>query len=460
MAMSIFAEYCDVIRQAAGIELSGTVTDVKGLAVHVAELTAPIGASVRIRPAKGGQPIGGEVVGFDLDRTIVMPMGPTAGIRCGDRVVAGQFRPMVRVSEHLQGRVLDGTGEPMDGRGPIADAVLRPLRPPPVDPLQRPPIKQPLAVGVRAIDAMITAGRGQRLGVFASPGLGKSTLLGMMARHTEADVSVIALVGERGREVRQFLEEHLGPEGRARSVVVCATSDQSPVLRVRAAMVALTVAEFFRDRGLNVLLIMDSLTRFCQAQRQVGLAADEPPATKGYPPSVFAMLPALLERCGVTAHGSITGFFAVLTELDETADPVADAARGVLDGHVQLSARLARAGHWPAIDVLGSISRVADDVTDKAHRDARRQVVKLLSAYQQVEDLLSIGAYAAGSNPDFDLAIACKPAIDQFLRQGEGDCAGSLAQTRKQLLALTQHFEQARKQISKGPGAAKVVGPV
>lgn len=457
--MTVLNEQRDVIRQAAGMELAGTVTDVKGLAVRVAELPAPIGASVKVQPAKGGMAIEGEVVGFDAERTIVMPMGVTAGIRRGDRVVAGQFRPMVRVSEHLQGRVLDGAGMPMDGKGPVADAVLRPLRPLPVDPLKRPPIKEALGVGVRAIDAMITAGRGQRLGVFASPGLGKSTLLGMMARHTEADVSVIALVGERGREVRQFLEEHLGVAGRSRSVVVCATSDQSPVLRVRAAMVALTVAEFFRDRGRNVLLIMDSLTRFCQAQRQVGLSADEPPATKGYPPSVFAMLPGLLERCGATERGSITGFFAVLTELDETADPVADAARGVLDGHVQLSGRLARAGHWPAIDVLGSISRVADDVTDKEHREARRRVVKLLSAYQQVEDLLSIGAYAAGSNPDYDLAIACKPAIDRFLQQGEGDSSVSLSQTRKELLALVQHFEQARKQMAKGAGSARVVGP-
>jgi FliI/YscN family ATPase len=315
--------------------------------------------------------------------------------------------------------------------------------------MNRPLIDAPLATGVRAIDAVLSVGRGQRLGVFSAPGVGKSTLLATMARHTSADVSVIALIGERGREVRDFIENGLGDEGLARSVVVCATGDEPALLRIRAASAANTVAEFFRDRGADVLLIMDSVTRFCQAQRQVGLAAGEPPATKGYPPSVFATLPVLLERSGRTGRGSITGFYAVLVEGDDMNEPVADAARGILDGHVVLSRALAAKGHYPAIDVLESISRVADDVTAAEHQAARRDVLKLVNAYRQVEDLLNIGAYAAGSNPEFDAAIACKPAIDQLLQQGRKEVTGraEFDRTRKQLLALAGQIQLARKQL-------------
>ncbi|MCC7145081.1 MAG: FliI/YscN family ATPase [Phycisphaeraceae bacterium] len=444
------------------LQMRGTVAEVLGLAVHVADLTAPIGAMTRILTQGGHGPVvEAEVVGFNNEQTVLMPLGPTQGIRRGDSVLSEQSVPLVRVGHSLRGRVLSASGQPIDGKGPLTQTSLRPLAAVPIDPLERPSINVPLAVGIRAVDAMTSLGRGQRIGIFASPGLGKSTLLGMMARHTAADVSVIALVGERGREVRDFVDHHLGPDGLARSVVVCATSDEPAVRRIRAALLATAVAEYFRQEGLDVLLIMDSLTRFCQAQRQVGLSAGEPPTTRGYPPSVFAILPTLLERCGRTNQGSITGLFAVLTEGDELTDPVADASRGILDGHIQLSRRLAQQAHWPAIDVLASISRVADDVISREHRAARDQVIRLLSAYHQVEDLLNIGAYASGSNSDFDLAIAAKPAIDQFLQQGRHEVQGTadFARTGQQLLALNIQIENLRKQMSRqrpapppGPG--------
>jgi len=366
-------------------------------------------------------------------------------------VLVGSYSQTVAVGESLLGRVLDGQGEPLDGRGPLEDTTRRSLSPAVIDPLSRPPIQEPLATGVRAIDALISLGRGQRVGVFAPPGLGKSTLLGMMARHTAADVSVVALVGERGREVRDFIDNNLGEEGLARSVVVCATGDEPALVRIRAALAATAIAEYFRDQGRDVLLLMDSVTRFCQAQRQVGLAAGEPPATKGYPPSVFAALPLLLERSGRTEKGSITGLYAVLVEGDDLAEPIADAARGVLDGHIQLSRSLASRGHWPAIDVVNSISRLAHDVTDGDQQAAQRQVLRLLSDYGQVEDLVNIGAYAGGSNADFDLAIACKSTIDQFLEQGRSEVKGraEFEKTRGQLLALRQAIETRRAALSR-----------
>lgn len=393
----------------------------------------------------------GEVVGFDADQTVVMPLGSMAGIRRGDQVIATQHMQHVRVGRSLLGRVIDGMGRPMDGKGPLQDTCVRPLVRGPIDPLDRPLIDEPLATGVRTIDSLIPIGRGQRMGVFAAPGVGKSTLLGTMARHTAADVSVVALIGERGREVRDFIDNNLGEEGLARSVVICATSDEPALVRVRAAMTAAAVSEFFRDDGADVLFLMDSVTRFCQAQRQVGLAAGEPPATRGYPPSVFSMLPTLLERFGRTSRGSITGLFAVLVEGDDMNEPVADACRGVLDGHIVLSRDLAEKGHFPAIDVLSSISRVGDDVTNREHQTARREVLRVLAAYKQVEDLLNIGAYAPGANPDADLAIAARPAIDQLLQQGRGEVRGQadFNKTRAQLMALTQQLEQIRQQIQR-----------
>ncbi|MEX0776176.1 MAG: FliI/YscN family ATPase [Phycisphaeraceae bacterium] len=459
--MTVLDEQIAMLDQAAALELSGRVAEVRGLSLRVADLPVPIGAMVRIRSnvqrsqsnvTGGGTSVDGEVVGFDRDQTIVMTLGDTAGIRAGDRVVAQQYARLVRVGDSLLGRVLDGMGRPIDGKGPVPDTVPRPLCPEPIDPLDRPLIDVPMATGVRAIDALMSVGRGQRLGLFAGPGVGKSTLLGMMARHTAADVSVIALVGERGREVRDFIENHLGPQGLAGSVVICATGDEPALLRIRAALVAATVAEYFRDQGKDVLLIMDSVTRFCQAQRQVGLAAGEPPATKGFPPSVFAMLPKLLERSGRTSRGSITGFYSVLVEGDDMTEPVADAARGILDGHIVLGRRLAQRNHWPAIDVLDSISRVADEVTSAEHQVAKREVVRLVNAYHEVEDLLNIGAYAAGSNPDYDLAIAARPAIDQLLQQGRQEVKGKadFSRTSQQLLALAQQLRQVKAQAGRG----------
>ncbi|MEM7626405.1 MAG: FliI/YscN family ATPase [Planctomycetota bacterium] len=451
--MTVLDAQIDLLDRCTAPELRGTVKEVRGLALRVSTLPAPVGAMVEIYP--GGttredvRPIAGEVVGFDGRETVVMPLGAAAGIGRGDRVTALHNTQQVRVGPVLLGRVLNGLGEPIDGQGPLHDTVPTPLHPRPVDPLERPLISEPLATGVRAIDAMTPLGRGQRLGVFAPPGVGKSTLLATCAKHTAADVSVIALIGERGREVRHFIEQALGADGRSRSVVIAATSDEPALVRLRAAWVATAVAEYFRDQGLDVLLVMDSVTRFCQAQRQVGLAAGEPPATKGYPPSVFSTLPSLLERSGRTSTGSITGLYSVLIEGDDMAEPIADACRGILDGHVQLDRKLAEVGHFPAIDVPGSISRVADDVTDTNHQQARRAVVKLIAAYRQVEDLVNIGAYAAGSNPDFDLAITCKPAIDRLLQQGGGEVQGQadFAAAASQLFALSQLLEQTQQKL-------------
>jgi flagellum-specific ATP synthase len=461
--MTMFAEQFEMIDRAAALEVRGRVAEVRGLALRVVDLPVPVGASVVIRTARGtGPELEGEVVGFDHDQAVVILLGSTAGVRAGDEAVAGQFTQVVRVGDALLGRVLDGLGRPLDGKGPIHDTICRPLSPRPVDPMDRPLIDTPLGTGVRAIDALLTVGRGQRIGVFSAPGLGKSTLLGTMARHTAADVSVVALVGERGREVRDFIEHSLGADGLSRSVVVCATGDEPALVRIRAALVAASIAEYFRDQGKDVLFIMDSVTRFCQAQRQVGLAAGEPPATKGYPPSVFAMLPVLLERSGRTARGSITGFYAVLVEGDDMTEPIADAARGVLDGHVVLSRALAHRGHWPAIDLLDSISRVCDAVTDAEHQGARREVLRMVGAYRDVEDLLNIGAYAAGSNPDFDLAIAAKPMIDQLVRQGRNEVSGKadLARTRAQLLVMAQQIRAQRQRAERaGPKREAPPGP-
>lgn len=446
--MALFAEQLELLEQACPVEMRGTIIESRGLAVRVVDLAAPVGASVRIESRAGHVP--GEVIGFDSDCTVVMPLGQMTGIRRGDRVVAQQFSQYIPAGAQLLGRVINAMGDPLDGKGPLTDTVPQPLLPKPVDPMERPPIDQPLATGVRAVDALISVGRGQRVGVFASPGLGKSTLLATMAKHTSADVTVIAMVGERGREVREFIDNQLGEEGLKHSVVVCATGDESPLLRLRAAMVGTAIAEYFRDDGKDVLLLVDSVTRFCQAQRQVGLAAGEPPATRGFPPSVFSMLPGLLERCGRTKKGSVTGLYAVLVEGDELTDPISDAARGILDGHIQLSHKLASQGHWPAIDVLTSISRVANEVTDVQHQAARREVLRLVHHYREVEDLLNIGAYAAGSNPDFDLAIAGKPVIDQLLRQGSGEVKGKalFENGKKMLFALIQSLENAKQTLT------------
>lgn len=453
--MGLLAEQLGLVNHAVTVEIGGAVREIRGMAARVTGLPVPVGTQVQIAAGRGlGEPASGEVIGFAGDEAVVMPLHSLAGIGPGDRVTAGQHAQSVRVGSSLLGRVLNGMGEPIDGLGPLCDTVPRPLNPKPVEPLNRPLIDTPLATGVRAVDAMSTLGRGQRLGVFAGPGCGKSTLLGMMAKKTEADVSVIALIGERGREVRDFIDSVLGPDGLARSVVVCATGDESALMRVRAASVANSIAEHFRDSGLDVLLLMDSVTRFCQAQREIGLAAGEPPATRGYPPSVFSLLPKVLERAGRTERGSITGLYAVLVEGDDMTEPIADACRGVLDGHVLLSRKFAEKGHYPAIDVLGSISRVMSDVTTAEHQQAAMLLGGLIASYAEVEDLLNIGAYVMGSNTDFDLAIAARPMIEQLLKQGrnEGPGRAEIATVEQQLNAIVTAVQQAQAQVQAGAG--------
>jgi flagellum-specific ATP synthase len=434
----------ETLKRLQSREVVGTVSAVKGLAVFVEDLSVPIGSLVRLQPRRATAAVlRGEVIGFDEGRSIVMLFGSAEGIAPGTTVVSEQSAQTVPVSNSLLGRVIDGLGRPLDGRRPPTDCVAYPLDPPPTAALDRRAIDEPLPTGVRVIDAMVTAGKGQRLGVFSGPGVGKSTLIATVARNTAADVTVIALVGERGREVREFLDRTLGPQGLARSVVVVATGDESPLLRVRAALVACAVAEHFRDQGRDVVLMMDSLTRLAQAQRQIGLTVGEQPATKGYTPSVFAMLPKLIERAGaIEGRGTITGFYAVLVEGDDLTEPISDAARSVLDGHLALSRKLAARGHYPAVELMDSISRVADSVCDAAHRTARRTVLKLVAAHAEVEELINIGAYAHGSSADCDVAIALKPRIDAFLRQ-EIEERAEYAHTCRGLLELAELAEGA-----------------
>ena len=422
--------------------LAGRVTEVTGLVVRAAIPGVRVGELVYIDReampgAAGAEPrLRAEVVGFRGDEVVLMPLGEVAGIG-PDAVVSPTGRPLgVRVGPGLLGRVLDGLGEASDGQGPIAGpteewAVDRPAP----DPLTRRRVAKPLALGVRAIDAFLTVGEGQRVGLLAGSGVGKSVLLGQIARQTEADINVIALVGERGREVTEFIEDALGPEGRARSVVICATSDTPSLVRLKSAFVATAVAEWFRARGQRVLLMMDSLTRFARAQREVGLAAGEPPARQGFPPSVFALLPRLLERAGNSDVGSITALYTVLVSGGDMDEPIADEVRGILDGHIVLARALCDRNHWPAIDVLPSLSRVMNAVVDERHRQAAGHVRELLAAYEQKRDLIALGAYKRGSDDRTDEAIAAMDAINAFLRQGTHENT-SFAETRKRLFAL------------------------
>lgn len=418
--MTLLAPELELVRRTQPTRVTGVVRTLRGLTVLVDELPAPVGALVSIRSA-GGRRLG-EVVGFARDDTAVMLLGSTEGIRPGDRVVCEQASPLASTGEGLLGRVLDGLGRPIDGGPAPAGLKPRPLVPDPVSAMRRGRITSPIRTGVRAIDLMTPMGSGQRLGIFAGPGVGKSTLLGSIARGTSADVNVIALIGERGREVREFIEHSLGDEGLARSVVIVATSDESPLLRLRAAKLACAVSEGFREGGADVMLMMDSVTRFAHAQRQVGLSVGEPPATKGYTPSVFAELAQLLERAGASDEGgSVTGLYTILVEGDDMTEPISDAARGILDGHVVLSRSLAHRGHYPAIDVLDSVSRVAGAVSSGTHEVARRSVSRLIARFREVEELVRIGAYAEGSDPETDVAIELEPAITRVLQQGSGE---------------------------------------
>ncbi|MBX5476156.1 MAG: FliI/YscN family ATPase, partial [Clostridia bacterium] len=394
---------------------AGRVEEALGLVVAARGPRAQVGELCRLHAASG--PVLAEVVGFRRGQTLLMPLGATDGIAPGVWVEALDRPLTVRLGAEMLGRIVGPLGEPVDG-GPIWRVEEeRPLEARPPEALSRPPIRERLWVGVRAIDHLLTCGRGQRLGIFAGSGVGKSTLLGMIARHNQAPVTVLALIGERGREVREFLEHELGEEGRRRAVAVVATSDQPPLLRLKAAQTATTIAEFFRDQGHDVVLLMDSLTRFAMAGREVGLAAGEPPATRGYPPSVFAALPRLVERAGTAARGSITAFYTVLVEGDDMNEPIADAVRGLLDGHIVLSRRLASEHQFPAIDVLESISRLMPKVADERTIEAAARARRLLAVYRDAADLIQVGAYQPGSDPDIDAAREARPRILAFLRQ-------------------------------------------
>ncbi|MEZ5290642.1 MAG: FliI/YscN family ATPase [Vicinamibacterales bacterium] len=419
------APYLTRLRDADAVPVFGHVTRVVGLVVESQGPRARVGDVCQLRRADGQPPLPVEVVGFRDGRLLSVPLGDTSGIRPGDRIVSQRGVLSLPAGEALLGRVIDGLGRPLDGLGPLDVPDRAPLRPAALNPLDRDPVVAPVGTGVRAIDAMLTCGRGQRMGLFGGSGVGKSTLLGMMARGTAADVVVLALVGERGREVRSFLEHDLGPTGLARSVVVVSTSDSPPLVRLRAAYGATALAEYFRDRGKHVLLMMDSVTRFAMAQREVGLAAGEPPTAKGYPPSVFALLPGLLERAGnVRGRGSITALYTVLVEGDDTNEPIADAVRGILDGHIVLSRDLAGRNHYPAIDILASISRTMPDVTDVAHRQRAADVRDWLATLRDTEDLVSVGAYVRGSTPRIDKALDRRDAVMSFLCQPSDTLVG------------------------------------
>jgi flagellum-specific ATP synthase len=432
--------------------VSGRLTRINGLVMEAAGLKLALGSSCRIATPSGGA-IEAEVVGFNGEKLFMMPSEDVYGLAPGAQVTpidtparapalhqdplpnrrAQDRTKHLPVGDCLLGRVLDANGRPLDDLGPLENLQARPLMSRPFNPLMRAPINQSLDVGIRAINSLLTVGRGQRLGLFAGSGVGKSVLLGMMARYTAADVIVVGLIGERGREVKEFIEQNLGAEGRRRSVVVAAPADVSPLLRLQGAAYATTIAEYFRDQGKQVLLIMDSLTRYAMAQREISLAVGEPPVTRGYPPSVFARLPQLVERAGngASGGGSITAFYTVLAEGDDQQDPIADSARAILDGHIVLNRHLADAGHYPAIDIEQSISRAMTNLVSPEHLELVRTFKQLYSRYQRARDLIAVGAYAAGSDPQLDRAIALYPRIENFLQQRideQSGYSGSLAQ--------------------------------
>jgi flagellum-specific ATP synthase len=410
-------KYIDALSGIDPIRMNGRVTQVIGLTVESEGPQVSVGEVCHIFPQKGTTPIKAEVVGFRENRVILMPLGELTAIGPGCEVAATGKPLSVKVGFELLGKVLNGLGEPLDGSKLPSRMPEYSTFQTPGNPLKRPRVAEPLSVGIRSIDGLLTVGKGQRIGIFAGSGVGKSTLLGMVARNTAADVNVIGLIGERGREVLEFIERDLGPEGLARSVVVVATGDQPALIRIKGALIATTIAEFFRDRGLNVMLMMDSVTRYAMAMREVGLAVGEPPATRGYTPSVFANLPKLLERAGTSNKGSITAFYTVLVDGDDMNEPIADAVRGILDGHIVLDRGLANKGHYPAIDVLASVSRVMNDIIGEEHRLAAETLKRHLAVYRQSEDLINIGAYQRGSNPEIDEALTHIQNIWDFTRQ-------------------------------------------
>jgi flagellum-specific ATP synthase len=413
----------------------GRVTRLVGLVIEATGLNTGVGELCRIQSLSGEHTVLAEVAGFHERGVLLLPLGEIGGVHPGSAVEPLGRSFGVDVGPGLLGRVVNGLGQPIDGKGELGPVRRVPLTADPPSPLDRAEISEPMATGVRAIDGMVTIARGQRVGIFSGSGVGKSTLLGMIARYASADVNVIALLGERGREVREFLTHSLGKEGLARSVIVVATGDEAALIRARGALVATAISEYFRDQGKNVLLMVDSVTRVAMAWREIGLAIGEPPATKGYPPSVFAALPRLLERAGNAAEGGITGIYTVLVEGDDFNEPVADAARSILDGHIVLSRRLASGGHYPAIEVLESVSRVRDVVIDADHRRAAETVARHLANYREREDLITIGAYQRGTDPVLDSAIAAREPIQAFLRQDASEQT-PLAEARRRLVDL------------------------
>jgi len=428
--------------------LFGSVVRTVGMTAAVADFPAPVGAIVEIE-RQAAPPLPAEVIGFRDELTMLYLLEDMQGVRRGNRVRLVRTSRWVRVGQGLLGRVVNAQGRVIDGGAEPAVTDRIALEGRPISAMQRPRIDSVLATGIRAIDGLLTCGKGQRMGIFAGSGVGKSVTLGMMARYTAADVNVIALIGERGRELNEFIERDLGPAGLAKTVVVVATSDEPALVRVRAAFTATAIAEYFRDQGKDVLLIMDSLTRLALAQREIGLAAGEPPTTRGFTPSVFALLPKLLERAGRTTKGSITGFYSVLVEGDDPNEPICDAVRGILDGHTWLLRRLAAKGHYPAIDVLESISRLMSDITPKEHRDAAQTLRELMSAYKENEDLINIGAYRRGSNRLVDTAIDLQIEINAYLRQ-RVDEACTADQSKNLLIQL--HAKCVQRQTA--PAAA------
>ena len=413
-----FEKYNMALADSDLIKYTGRVSQVIGLTIESQGPAVNLGELCNIYPLKGDSPIKAEVIGFKNNIVCLMPLGSMKGVGPGSRIEATGESLSVGVSEDMLGRIVDGLGEVMDGKGPISNCVMYSVENSPPDPLKRKRIREVLPVGVRAIDGLLTIGKGQRIGIFSGSGVGKSTLMGMIARNTKADVNVIGLIGERGREVREFIENDLQEEGLSRSVVIVATSDQPALIRLKAAQLATSVAEFFRDKGKDVMLMMDSLTRFAMAQREVGLSVGEPPVTRGYTPSVFAVMPKLLERSGTSDKGTITGLYTVLVDGDDMNEPITDTVRSILDGHIVLSRSLANRNHYPAIEVLASVSRVMPNIIDEEHKSNANELKNILSVYKDAEDLINIGAYVKGSNKNIDRSIDKIEAIESFLKQG------------------------------------------
>ena len=418
MAEIDFEKYHKAAEDADLVRVIGKVMQVVGLVIEAQVQGVSVGDLCILKLGKGDVESYAEVVGFREGRVLLMPLGTTSGISPGTQVIAAGHPLKVKVGPKLLGRVLGGLGEPIDDKGPIEYEAEHVLDAAPPDPVKRPRVTEVLRVGIRAMDGLLTCGRGQRLGIFSGSGVGKSTLMGMIARNAEADVNVISLIGERGREVRDFIEESLGEEGMKKSVVIVATSDQPPLIRLKGAFVGTAIAEYFRNKGLKVILMMDSVTRFAMAQREVGLATGEPPTTRGYTPSVFAMLPKLMERSGTAEVGSITAFYTILVEGDDFNEPIADQSRSILDGHIMLSRDLAAKNHYPSIDVPHSVSRIMTNLVSDEHKEAAAKLREVLARYAEAEDLINIGAYVKGSNPKIDYAISKIDEVNEFLKQG------------------------------------------